>query len=93
MSGTKKRKPGGKRRAGPQPPRRRMPPPDATGGESKFFGDLRQSGAPVRMLLRDGSRVEGRLQSFNSETLSVRDEKGGDVVVRKSHIRYLEEKV
>ena len=93
MSGTKNRKRGGKRPDRRQPPRRRTPPPDATGDESKFFGDLQQSGAPVRLLLRDGSHVEGRVQSFNSDTLSVRDEKGGDVVVRKLHIRYLEEKV
>jgi len=81
----------GKGKGGPsRPPARRAPPPPGTGLENQFFEDAQRSGEPWVVVLTDGRTLAGIVRDFDRDQLTLALETG-EVVIRKSEIRYLHE--
>ncbi len=76
-------------RAGKPAPIRRTMPPEATGSEARYLQCVKDEQNPVVIQLRDGSEVEGIIESFDRDTIEIRRENGPHVLVRKADIRYM----
>jgi hypothetical protein len=85
--GTPDREPGG---ADGNGPKNRTPPPDSTGFEQRYLETRAAAGAPVRVHLDDGERLEGPVRDVDRDHLEI-EHAGRRVRVRKARVRYLEE--
>ncbi|HKQ61897.1 MAG TPA: hypothetical protein VJS92_11445 [Candidatus Polarisedimenticolaceae bacterium] len=81
----------GSRPPSSRPPGRRQPPPEVTGEESRYLAAIVERGAAVSLALRDGSTVAGRLLGFDRQTLRLVPADGGELVLRRSEVRWLAE--
>ncbi len=90
MDRKRKRKPGGKESGRGQPPRgRRTPPPDGTGFEERFLRSIQKDGTQIGVCLQGGVQLEGTVERFDAQTITLDCGTDGERVVRKSEIRYL----
>jgi sRNA-binding regulator protein Hfq len=79
------------RRRGDRPPLgRRTPPSPRTGLEAKFYETKILDATPVVLMLVDGREVRGVIREFDRDQLTL-DGENGQILVRKSEIRYLYE--
>jgi len=70
---------------------RRTPPPERTGLEAAFLARIVDNGQTLTIRFNDGETLQGKVESFDCDTIEIREEDGPAVVYRKSDIRYLEE--
>lgn len=68
-----------------------MPPPEATGLESKYLGQKKDTIAPLVIRLRDGRTVQGVIESYDRSVITIRTAEGPPLAIRKTDIRYLHE--
>lgn len=71
---------------------RRPPPPESTGIEARYLEQQRDAARPVRIVMQDEGTIEGVVREFERDVLVVEPEIGDPVRIRKSGIRYIEEK-
>lgn len=87
------RRGGGKRPPEEQPRRgRRAPPPEATGFEARYVQQLAEARRRVVARLDDGSDVEGVVVGADRDTLTLERAGGEPIALRKSRVRYIEER-
>ena len=70
---------------------RRTPPPERTGLEGAFLTRIIDTQQMLKIQFSDGETIHGIVESFDRDTIAIRQKDGPTVVYRKSDIRYLEE--
>ena len=70
---------------------RRTPPPERTGLEGAFLARIVDTRAVLKIQFGNGETIHGTVESFDRDTIEIRQKDGPTVVYRKSDIRYLEE--
>ncbi len=91
----------GRDRRGPREPQgrdtdafvagKRRPPPEGTGAESEYFDDCVAAHRSLRLELRDGQVLVGRVGGHDRDLVHFQTASGPEVIVRKSEIRLLVE--
>jgi sRNA-binding regulator protein Hfq len=70
---------------------RRTPPPEGTGLEAAFLSRIVDTGQSLTIHFNDGKTIRGHVESFDRETIAIRQQDGPTVIYRKKDIRFLEE--
>jgi sRNA-binding regulator protein Hfq len=70
---------------------RRTPPPERTGLEAAFLGRIVETQATIKIQFSGGETIHGKVESFDRDTIAIRQKDGPTIVYRKSDIRFLEE--